>query len=628
MNALRWLLPLAGILLGHPALAQTPACASGTNSPACQEAAKNFQPTDILLGQQTVGPSRPNQTVRVTPLQLNGARTCPLPLGPGIDDAPNLKACLMNGNQTAIIPPANYVIASLIPATATLGVQAFRFSNLQNVTVLAYGATFTIAPALQAAPWAFVGYNDNSKNITWRGGTFTGSDNRPVGSALNNGMCWENVTNLTVADVTFNGAFYNGSAICGVYGFEVTLDNINAYGVAIGTDNAWGENMLVMNSKFWGAGAQSVGMANFSDPMTHGVLNVTNPDGTPRTLKTGLANNLQYINNTVVAFHTGLRLDGVNGALVIGNMLRDGLFNTTANTGVLLDTTDLTNSLGFVTQNIIITKNTMTNNGQPGATANGGGVLFATNNHGLKNITIEGNAIYDNCGWGVGNAPGITGVGQINLRGNDFNTRGGSCAQAVGVFPALVASMGPLMRMDGNTGNGTDVQNIPVANGYSGVSLAGGHPKLIFQQDNKLVLYTTGASGADRPIFQVPMDSDIGQVDFMTAGIVVSNASSINIALEGAPGTSKGMTFYSATSPRWDMISDGTAESGSDAGSDFVLRRYSDTGAVLGTPFVIQRATGAMTLNASGLTLGGIPTTCTGNSGKVAALSGVLNICP
>jgi hypothetical protein len=57
-------------------------------------------------------------------------------------------------------------------------------------------------------------------------------------------------------------------------------------------------------------------------------------------------------------------------------------------------------------------------------------------------------------------------------------------------------------------------------------------------------------------------------------------------------------SFYTASTPgtvRWQWGRDGTAESGSNAGSNFQLNRYSDASAFLGTPISISRATGVVT---------------------------------
>jgi hypothetical protein len=53
-------------------------------------------------------------------------------------------------------------------------------------------------------------------------------------------------------------------------------------------------------------------------------------------------------------------------------------------------------------------------------------------------------------------------------------------------------------------------------------------------------------------------------------------------------------SFRSDNSPRWAFRVDGT-ESGSNAGADFAIRRYTDLGAFIDTPLTITRSTGAST---------------------------------
>lgn len=49
---------------------------------------------------------------------------------------------------------------------------------------------------------------------------------------------------------------------------------------------------------------------------------------------------------------------------------------------------------------------------------------------------------------------------------------------------------------------------------------------------------------------------------------------------------------------RWVLAKDSAAESGSNAGSNFVLRRYQDSGVLLDTPFAVNRASGLITMGA------------------------------
>jgi len=62
-------------------------------------------------------------------------------------------------------------------------------------------------------------------------------------------------------------------------------------------------------------------------------------------------------------------------------------------------------------------------------------------------------------------------------------------------------------------------------------------------------------------------------------------------------------SFRTNDLPRWAVRVDGT-ESGSNAGSDFAIRRYNDAGTFVAAPISVNRATGLTTISES-LNLGG-----------------------
>ena len=72
-------------------------------------------------------------------------------------------------------------------------------------------------------------------------------------------------------------------------------------------------------------------------------------------------------------------------------------------------------------------------------------------------------------------------------------------------------------------------------------------------------------------------------------GLTVSNSNFLII--DGAAATSRVLQYGTSGSPRWWLYANGVAESGSNAGSDFVLTALSDAGASLGTAWVIARST-------------------------------------
>ena len=67
--------------------------------------------------------------------------------------------------------------------------------------------------------------------------------------------------------------------------------------------------------------------------------------------------------------------------------------------------------------------------------------------------------------------------------------------------------------------------------------------------------------------------------------------------LNGAAEIIRKLDFLTNGSTRWRFATNATAEGGSDAGSDFVINRYSDAGVYLGQSISINRSTGAMILS-------------------------------
>lgn len=64
--------------------------------------------------------------------------------------------------------------------------------------------------------------------------------------------------------------------------------------------------------------------------------------------------------------------------------------------------------------------------------------------------------------------------------------------------------------------------------------------------------------------------------------------------IDGPAGINRNLNFSSDGSNRWNIYTTGSAESGSNAGSDFSIARYSDAGSYLGTALTITRADGSL----------------------------------
>lgn len=104
-----------------------------------------------------------------------------------------------------------------------------------------------------------------------------------------------------------------------------------------------------------------------------------------------------------------------------------------------------------------------------------------------------------------------------------------------------------------------------------------------------------GAAQADATsaLTQVSTRAPIANPSF--TGIAVAP----DIAISKATGTNRRLLLRSDGVDRWGLESNGAAESGANAGSNLVVRRYSDTGTAVDTPFMLDRATGRLAVGPS-----------------------------
>jgi len=87
-----------------------------------------------------------------------------------------------------------------------------------------------------------------------------------------------------------------------------------------------------------------------------------------------------------------------------------------------------------------------------------------------------------------------------------------------------------------------------------------------------------------------------------TDSLVISSAIQEAISINRAAGDLRLVAFKTSNSYRWAIQINGTGEAGSNAGSDFDILRYSDAGAIIGSPALrIFRADGSWQTYATGL---------------------------
>jgi hypothetical protein len=76
-----------------------------------------------------------------------------------------------------------------------------------------------------------------------------------------------------------------------------------------------------------------------------------------------------------------------------------------------------------------------------------------------------------------------------------------------------------------------------------------------------------------------------------------TSAKNTRLAIDGDAGFNKLISYRTAGLQRFGLYVNNTAESGSNAGSNFAIRAYSDAGTLLNTPVFIQRSTGNVGIN-------------------------------
>ncbi|WP_261949401.1 hypothetical protein [Rhodococcus sp. T9N] len=106
---------------------------------------------------------------------------------------------------------------------------------------------------------------------------------------------------------------------------------------------------------------------------------------------------------------------------------------------------------------------------------------------------------------------------------------------------------------------------------------------------NSSSIYTEHAGGSNYL-------SSIRAVGGVIAGGSTSSGNAPGFDMNGAPGSRRRMKWQTAAVDRWGLEVDGIVESGSNAGSGWALRAYSDAGALLYEPLTAKRSTGTVAL--------------------------------
>jgi hypothetical protein len=182
----------------------------------------------------------------------------------------------------------------------------------------------------------------------------------------------------------------------------------------------------------------------------------------------------------------------------------------------------------------------------------------------------------------------------------------------IAITQATTSTDGYLSSTDWNTFNGKQAALVSGTNikTINGNSILGSGDLVVTTaaagSNGEVQFNNSGSFGADSNLNWDNTNKRLGLGIAAPLGILhlKKSADTTRFLIDGDAGQSKIITFRTSGLQRWGLYSNNVAESGSNAGSNFFFRRYSDAGTLLGTPITITRSTGQTTI-AEGLTLAG-----------------------
>ena len=203
---------------------------------------------------------------------------------------------------------------------------------------------------------------------------------------------------------------------------------------------------------------------------------------------------------------------------------------------------------------------------------------------------------------GTLNVPNVIATSQVSV-GSD----GGYYLNRVGGNPAINFDANDYMLYDraGNAysflingvsslqinGSGITVPAVFMdPNYYHGVNTTG--PFTVFDAGSDFIQYDRANNNLNTVIAGAQIVR-VGPGGMLVTGAITSTAPSYQ---SGAAGTTRMIILQSSSSNRWGLSANQTAESGSNAGSDFTIDRYNDAGLFVDQPFQIRRSDGLATI--------------------------------
>jgi len=116
---------------------------------------------------------------------------------------------------------------------------------------------------------------------------------------------------------------------------------------------------------------------------------------------------------------------------------------------------------------------------------------------------------------------------------------------------------------------------------------------------NYLSKFTASSTIGNSQLFDNGTAIGIGTITPLGILHLYKSAATTRMVMDGDAGQSKIITYRSGGLQRFGLYVNNTPESGSNVGSDFQIRAYSDAGTLLSTPLFIKRSTGAATFASS-----------------------------
>jgi hypothetical protein len=238
----------------------------------------------------------------------------------------------------------------------------------------------------------------------------------------------------------------------------------------------------------------------------------------------------------------------------------------------------------------------------------------------VLNLSSSGSTLYSPL-----NVTGLTGLGgltstpteSLQVDGNINTANGGNTGGAGGYVSFSVAALptySPMAAVKGSLINsvGTELQGslslqVRPFNASAGQVLT---EVLRLDGTSLLAVMPKGAaiSGGSSTIDGAVIGGTTPASGTFTALAAGTNASAGSAVVNGPAGSYRTLHLQTAGSDRWALFADNSSESGANAGSNFNLNAYSDAAAVLFTPFIINRASGLVTMNKGAVISGGSST--------------------